>query len=778
MLTFLKYPYLLFALIPLAAIIFYIINKSVLNRKPLSRLVKSLLFASRMVICILIFIALATPNFIFEKNVESGEFVKIIVDNTTSMKILDTGFVNGLVDELGDRIDVKVEYINGESALGDAIMGNVKENENLLLISDGNNVKGAALDDAAFFVSGLNSSISAVKLSEIKNDAGVYVEGPNKAIEGVDNTFTVKANIAGEDKKYDIVVDVDGSIEAEKNTDKEFSFNRKFDVGYHKITAKIVNEDEISENNIYYKTVKVIGRPKILFASSRESPLFSFLNQIYDAKWADIEELNDDYSAVVINNIGAKSISNAEVDKLTDFISKGNGMLVVGGSESYEKGNYKDSLFETLLPVYVAAPGKKEGEVNIIIVIDISASTGSQLGSGAAVDVEKALAVSVLDGLRSDDLVGAVAFNTESYVVAHPDYLSENKGELIDSISRLHDGGGTIIAAGLSKAINILSSMGGSKNIILISDGKTKFENLAYSAAKEANEQGIKIYTVGVGSSTNSGVMNTIADITNGIYFKADDSSKLKIIFGDIKKGDEHKYGLVLLNKNHFITGDLDIDTFVYGFNQVVPKSAAQMLITTDKGDPVLTVWRFGLGRIASFTSDDGTDYAGLLLTKKNSPMMGRTVSWLVGDPERNEKSFVNIEDTSLNELTKIIVKNNKFPVADGLSFYKISDDLYGADILGSELGFNSAYNAVYAVNYNDEFRDIGFNENLKNIAENTNGRLFENADADEIEEFARTLANRKARQRSELRWPFALAALIIFLTEICIRRLFRKEEQ
>src|SRR3989338_10246865 len=154
--------------------------------------------------------------------------------------------------------------------------------------------------------------------------------------------------------------------------------------------------------------------------------MYELLTQVYDVDLTSSlagVDMNK-YYAAVINDIpiaeieGSVSEGNTNnanneddrknVDKLIEFVTDGNGLLVVGGKNSFDKGGYKGSLFESLLPVFVAKPGKKEGEVNVMIAIDISGSTGQESGDATAVDIEKGLAISVFRNLRRDNRVGGI----------------------------------------------------------------------------------------------------------------------------------------------------------------------------------------------------------------------------------------------------------------------------------------------------------------------------------------------------------------------------------
>ena len=115
-----------------------------------------------------------------------------------------------------------------------------------------------------------------------------------------------------------------------------------------------------------------------------------------------------------------------------------------------------------------------------------------------------------------------------------------------------------------------------------------------------------------------------------GIYFPVDASNKLKIIFGEPGSKDDTDYlnKLVLLDTTHFITFNQTLDVVVSGYNYVIPKPASRMLITTNKNIPIMVAWRFGLGRVVSFATDDGSKWAGEFLSNENSKILTKTINW------------------------------------------------------------------------------------------------------------------------------------------------------
>src|SRR3972149_583920 len=67
-----------------------------------------------------------------------------------------------------------------------------------------------------------------------------------------------------------------------------------------------------------------------------------------------------------------------------------------------------------------------------------------------------------------------------------------------------------------------------------------------------------------------------------------------------------YEYPLTAVDSNHFITKYVNISASVTGFNDVTPKLGSDRLGATTRGKPIITPWGFGLGRVASFTTDDG----------------------------------------------------------------------------------------------------------------------------------------------------------------------------
>ncbi|PIN74440.1 hypothetical protein COV18_07350 [Candidatus Woesearchaeota archaeon CG10_big_fil_rev_8_21_14_0_10_37_12] len=781
-----EYPLALLAAIPLILLIWFLIARKSwvaneeLEVKQQKRRVRKWMYVTRALIIILLLIAIASPFVEREKFLEGDPVVHVLIDNSSSMAVFDD-YSQQLVSALQRKVNTEVRFIGSgtTSNIGDSILNSLEPHSSVLLLSDGNANAGASLGDVALFAAKINASVNAIKLSPIKNDVGIEVFGPGKTLVDTENTFTVVLSKTGSVGAIPVRVTLDGEIIYDQTTsDAAIQFKRTLTKGVHRIIAEVNVQDFFDQNNKFYKTVRVVDQPKILLLTQKSSPMDELLKQVYlvDISTEIPDDLGD-YYAVVVNDMPVGPLDRMS-DVLNDFVADGNGLVVFGGQGSYEHGDYRNSLFESMLPVVVGSPEREEGDTAIAIVIDISGSQGSPFGRFASTaDFSKAATLDIMRNVKPDTRVAIIAFNTDAYLLSEPSPMFSKK-DVEGLIARLKWGGGTNVAAGIMKAVGVLNTVGGSKNVVILSDGKTQGSAQAIEAAKFASNSGVRIYSVGVGPSTDEAFMINIADLTNGIYFRATEESRLNILFGpvDEREVESGRMNLVVLNKNHFITADFEPDATLYGFNQVSPKSAARLLATTSTGEPVLTVWRLGLGRVAAFSVDDGSSWAGSLLSEANSRIITRTLSWVVGDPERKNTAILDASDTRIGEATEITVRSSIPPTAEGVAFYEADDNTYVASVISDAVGFQKVAGVEFAVNHESEFSKVGVSVDLPDVVASSGGKMFNVKDIDAIVDHAKTKAKRLITGRQYVREPFVILAIILLLGEIFIRRLIRKQ--
>jgi len=753
--------------------------------KKLSRV---LIAISRCLIFSILIIAIASPFTLEEKTIQGSPSLTILADNSTSFELFEQDIASGLKVSIEKEIPTTLRYIarGEESPIGDSLLNNMKGNDNLLLISDGNNNKGTSLGDVMMLASSLNTTISSLDINPIKTDLAVTIDSPSEVIFGTEALFYIDVKQVGHlSLNYNLKVMLDDNvmIDEQASGTKTFEIKQMLQTGYHKIKASITASDYFQQNNVYYKTLHVLPKPKILFISQKDAKITKIMDTLYDVtKKSYMPKDLKQYSAVVLYNIN-ENLLKTNTDILTNYAADGNGLVVIGGEDSFDYGNYENSMFETILPVKVGLAGKEEESgMNIIVIIDVSGTTCSTFGSGSTntkIDIEKSVATQIVGGLRPGDKMGVISFDFNPHLISPLSIIGE-KPDLNYTISTINCGGssaGTFVSAGLIRAEDMLRSAKGSKNIVLISDGITQYPQDAIARAKSMTAQGIKTYTVGVGFDTNRQFMQDLALKGNGIYFEPTEAQRLNIIFSrEYEEEETDVMGLLILDSNHFITQNLNLNAKVTGFNQVVPKSSARMLIATHNTNPIVSVWHFGLGRVAALTTDPEA-WAGQLLNKENSKLITRIVNWAIGDPSRNEKFDVKLKDSRINDVAQINVISETTPSFEELSFSKIDKNLYRASFVPKTAGFHNFFDATMAVNYKREYEELGINTELIDLVSITNGRIFNKDNTTAIIEFIRENSKRKKIDEKSYTWILVLIALCIFLVEVCIRRIMENRK-
>lgn len=204
--------------------------------------------------------------------------------------------------------------------------------------------------------------------------------------------------------------------------------------------------------------------------------------------------------------------------------------------------------------------------IDIMLAIDVSGSMLARDFRPDRITAAKEVAGAFITD-RYGDRIGLVAFAGEAFTQSP---LTTDQGTLQTLLARIRSGlieDGTAIGNGLATAINRLrESEAKSKVIILLTDGVNNAGEIApQTAAEIAKSQGIRVYTIGVGTigmapypavdiyGTPTGgtvmakveidekVLQAIADLTGGQYFRATDKAKLKAIYDEINRLEKSK---------------------------------------------------------------------------------------------------------------------------------------------------------------------------------------------------------------------------------------------
>lgn len=143
-----------------------------------------------------------------------------------------------------------------------------------------------------------------------------------------------------------------------------------------------------------------------------------------------------------------------------------------------------------------------------------------------------------VEKLTENDRIGLIKFTTSATILSHLGYAVDTaKTALINNLDRLYNNGGTDGSTGLNAALNQLDSDSRAKCVIFLTDGVDTQTRYSYNSIIErAKENGITIFTIGLGSDVNGSLLDNIATSTYGKYFSIDDTSELYDCFLEIKE--------------------------------------------------------------------------------------------------------------------------------------------------------------------------------------------------------------------------------------------------
>ena len=759
----LERPLLLLAIPVLVAVLWFLVFRGATGTA--SARSRRRFLAARAVLVALVVVAAAGPYTVVTSETAGDPRVSLLVDRSDSTAV-SPDVAEDLAAEIeraGVPATVSTIAQGTDSRIGDGVAANLRENGSVVVVSDGRVTGGQGLTETAEFARSIDATISAVSPQPTTREQYVTLSGPAKASTGVESRFLARIRGVEADGQVTLAVSIDGEEVASETVSAgngTVEVTHTFEeTGSHRITASIDADDRFAGNDVARKTVRVVDQPSVLYVSRGSYPLREYLGELYDVETAEsVPDDLDPYYAVVVQDVAAEDVGN--VDELQRFVIDGNGLVVVGGHNSFENGGYDRSPVASMLPVTFgeSAPGS----ARIVLLIDVSGSAEEGMA------VQKATALNVLSQLGNENTVGVVGFNYRAYAVAEPAELSENRAELEDLIRRLEARSATDIATGLRGAEEMLDGQRGT--VILVSDGQDTASPSAV-VADSMGRQGMRVISVGVGRNVNEGVLRRVAQESGGQFFLATETDRLRLIFGGGSRQFEGD-GLTVVDSRHFVTSGVELESNPGRVNDVSIRSGADFLVASDDGTPAVASWRYGLGRVVSITAygPDGT--LDGLLQRPDSLVVTKSVNYAIGDPERKAAGVTEVADTRVGEPTTVVYRGDSPPEGADPAFRAVDDGVYRAEVTPAEVGFHTVAGATYAANYPAEYAGFGTDPALQAAVRTTGGRQFDAGDGAEIAAFAREQSVRVRDVRRSWDWLLLAAALALFLGEVLLRRL------
>jgi Ca-activated chloride channel family protein len=379
-----------------------------------------------------------------------------------------------------------------------------------------------------------------------------------------------------------------------------------------------ISQDTFRDNNSFSVTVDVPGRPTVLYIEGqpqRASYLMSALNaQQFDvdvraaaAFPASLREL-ERYDFVIVSDVPAEAFPLPAQELVERYVRDlGGGFLFAGGEAGYGLGGWAHSTIERLLPVRMDAEHRKEMPgVAMVLAIDRSGSM-----TGLPIEMAKAACKATLSTLQGDDLLEVIAFDSSPvrYVKMQP---ARYRSRIQNDIQRIQPGGGTEIFSSLDMAYQDLSVVQArKKHVILLTDGQAPSQGIKDLVQAMLSES-ITVTTVGLGEGTNQDLLRLIADTGGGRFHAVPDPNSLPKIFTRETEliaqqaAVEEWFPVEQVAPADFLKGiAINAAPLLHGYvaTQLKPPPA-QLVLQSERGDPILARWRAGLGWSLAWTSD------------------------------------------------------------------------------------------------------------------------------------------------------------------------------
>lgn len=376
--------------------------------------------------------------------------------------------------------------------------------------------------------------------------------------------------------------------------------------------------DRFPDNNRFTTTAIVPGRPSVLLVDDEPAQVTPLASALEHAGYAvalrsalafprTLVEIAQ-YDFVVLSDVPAERLSSEQMEVVERYVRDvGGGFLMAGGEHAFGLGGYQGTRLEELLPVRMDSERRRdEQSLALALVIDCS---GSMVGP--KIELAKEAAKATAELLGPGDSLGVIGFAGEPNhaVRMQP---ARNRVGILQSIGRLVAQGGTAIFPALDAAFqDLLAARARVKHVILLTDGQTRESGIS-DLVQAMRAEGITVTAVGLGTDVNRTLLQAIANMGGGrVYFTDDPNNVPRIFVRETttvgrNSAVEEMFQAHVAEPADFLAGiDVASAPFLRGYVATQPKPApAQVLLTSDLGEPLLARWRVGLGWALAWTSD------------------------------------------------------------------------------------------------------------------------------------------------------------------------------
>jgi uncharacterized membrane protein len=332
------------------------------------------------------------------------------------------------------------------------------------------------------------------------------------------------------------------------------------------------------------------------------------------------------YDCIIFCNVAADNFDAIQLQALHDGVRNfGIGFLMVGGANSFGPGGYHRTAVEEALPVTMDITQKKVLPKGALVIV-LHTCEFADGNTWAKRITKQAIKV-----LGAQDEVGVIDYENGEKWVFKLTPASEYE-KMVTAINGAEPGDMPSFTGTMRMGLQGLKESDASaKHMIIISDGDP--QPPPPELVKEFKDLQITCSMVAIfpHGGQEISTMRAIAQATGGRYYFPDDPSQLPRIF--IKESKTLKRSMIQtrtfapeVHLPSSVLKGIDSMPSLRGYvltsakpeSQVVLRAPPDPSATDDeKGDidPVLAVWRYGLGSTAAWTSDLAPNWAADWMT-------------------------------------------------------------------------------------------------------------------------------------------------------------------
>lgn len=333
---------------------------------------------------------------------------------------------------------------------------------------------------------------------------------------------------------------------------------------------------------------------------------------------ATLERLLE-YDVVVLDDVPASEIHPFHQAMLQEFVrDEGRGLLMLGGSRSFGPGGYYSTTLDEVSPLSSRIV-EDSPEVAMTFVLDRSGSMNAPEGDSTRMDLAKIATFEAIRLLGDRSQAAIVAFDDVA-TTALPMVSTANVQPFRDALRTIVAAGGTNIYPALVAAYDVVvASDASTRHIVVLTDGLSEegdFEEILGAIGA----LGVNTSFVGVGTAASRGQLTRLAALGGGSLNFATDARALPGILAQealmlsanpIEERATPAGWVGGVPPSFLETASDDLPTFL-GFVETTAKDEATVVVADAvSGDPLLATWRYGVGRVAAFTTEADGPWSG-----------------------------------------------------------------------------------------------------------------------------------------------------------------------